>query len=137
MPFEMKFFFCLKSPNSSREPIKKFLHFKMLTLQNVKFRVQQRSHWYKYSMQKKNQPDAICIPLVHFIYVAVYSYKVFTYIPKKNNIHLYVHVLHDILPWYKKLTLIIPPGNEMNSYLSNNIWRMVIFLLQCVTGISL
>ena len=29
-----KIFFYLKWPNSSRKPIKKFLHFKMLTLQN-------------------------------------------------------------------------------------------------------
>ena len=32
-----KKFFCSKLPNSSRKPIKKFLHFKLLTLQNVKF----------------------------------------------------------------------------------------------------
>ena len=29
--------FCLKLPNSWRKPIKNFLHFKMFTLQNVKF----------------------------------------------------------------------------------------------------
>ena len=35
--FEVLKFFGLKLPNSSRKPIKKILHIKMLTLQNVFF----------------------------------------------------------------------------------------------------
>ena len=36
--------FCLKLPTSSRKPIKRFLHFKMLTLQNVKFEMSEYSN---------------------------------------------------------------------------------------------
>ena len=37
-------FFCAKLPNSSRKPIKKDLHFKILTLQNVKFEMSEYSN---------------------------------------------------------------------------------------------
>ena len=37
-------FFCLKLFNSSRKPIKKLLHLKMLTLQNVKFKMSEYSN---------------------------------------------------------------------------------------------
>ena len=41
--WNVKFFF-LKLPNSSRKPIKKILHFKMLTLQNVKLEMSKYSN---------------------------------------------------------------------------------------------
>ena len=44
MHFEVLKFFGLKLPNSSRKPIKKFLHFKILTLQNVKFEMSEYSN---------------------------------------------------------------------------------------------
>ena len=36
--------FCFKLSDSSRKPIKKFLHFKMLTLQNVSFEMSEYSN---------------------------------------------------------------------------------------------
>ena len=41
---EIQIFFCLKWPKSSLENQKKKLHFKMLTLQNVKFEISEQSN---------------------------------------------------------------------------------------------
>ena len=45
-PINVKNIFCLKLPKSSRKPIKKFLHVKMLTLQNVIFEKSEYSNTF-------------------------------------------------------------------------------------------
>ena len=58
--------FCLELPNSSKKPIKKSLHFKMLTIQNVKFEMPEYSNT---TILSKTEPEY----LHRNIYINTYS----------------------------------------------------------------